>query len=536
MFGWLKKPPQKITAGEAKRQMHEFLKEISGKSTAVIPLVCKKVQELGTQYGIDYETVSMADEYLRHRILDLVRNFFESEEPSAIVSSTIGHYCAVFSTAYVTAVENGGLDQTRTVVASVRAMRNMALQRRMFRIGYREPRDALHAAMLTLFTQSLQTGTADQSVTPYVDEEEGSVRSEYAMSALFETAPLQSLSQEEIEYLWRVILPYADRIPVKSSASGIVPFPIGEDGKTYVKLPANVKAAYHVGPGIPTFEGMDAIAQGRKDSKALWKPGQYLPKVNEGRLVEMAGKVLATWKGQQPKRRSEREKAKALAPVFIAHGFELVRKLVAFSSYVNAGGTLETHDAFRLGQLLEAVRFEKPVSEIVGAGSGISDPLDTLDMLERIAGGESTHRWHVNDRSDTGLGLMASGNHPWLVVGALVAIREGQETTWRVGVVRRVSLHDHRNSVGIELLPPSALAVGIKEYEGDSRDRAEWFRLFDGIVVEGTVNRLIVPPRTVKGKSYWAFTPGNRRRYVSVVSPMVELEGAEEYACLLGEM
>lgn len=131
---------------------------------------------------------------------------------------------------------------------------------------------------------------------------------------------------------------------------------------------------------------------------------------------------------------------------------------------------------------------------------------------------------------------MVSGNHPWLVVGELVAVRENQDTSWHVGVVRRVSLQDHSNAVGIELYSASATAVGVKEFEGDARDKADWFRLFDGIVIEGKVNRLIAPPRTVNGKSYWAFAPGGRRQYVSVASAKSELASAEEFVCHIGEM
>lgn len=529
MLNWPKKKPAADTA-TARQKMEIFLKELTGKSTAVIPQVCKKLRELNETQGVEFTVVSMADEYLRHRIVELERNYFHSEEHPEAIASAVSAYCSTFSEAYSTVFSKRTQERPETLSA-VRAMRAHTLQCRMFRLGYREPRETTLKAMVGLFTESRTAGIVEHSVTPYGEEPETSVGNEFALYALFETAPLQSFSQEQIEYFWRVLLLYSGRIPVKSASGGLVPFPIGENGHTYVKLPSGVQAAYHVGPGIGTFEGISQIASGKKGSKHIWEAGDYLPDVKEEKLVDMANRVLSVWKGEEIRRRSERQVSRTPAPVFIAHGFSLVRKMVAFSAYVNAGGTLAAHDAFRLLQLQDSLRFEIPITELTSSSKDVTDPLDVLNLLEYHLGGDSTERWHVTDRSESGIGLLASGNHPWLAVGQIIAVRGSQETDWRVGIVRRVSLKDNARSVGVELLSRSAVAVGVKAFE-DLNEKLNWFSLHDGILVEGEESRLIVPPRKTRGE-YFVTAGAGKRRHVRLIGKLPDLIEAEAYSCVI---
>ena len=533
MFSWLKKKPAGTpkTAGNARQIMEAFLKEPTGKSTTVIPMVCKKLRELGDEFGIDLATVSVADEYLHHRIVEIERNYFHSEDRPEMLSSTVSQYCAVFSAAYLTVFEHR-TEAREEILSGIRAMRILSLQRRMFRLGYKEPRANFTGEMLKLFTDARASGLADKTLIPYADESESSIGAEFALTALFETAPLQNFAPEQIQYLWRVLLPYSGRIPVKTAPGSLVPFPIGEDGKTYVKLPEGTKAAFYVGPGIGTFEGVSKLAARETDSKKIWEPGQYLPHVNEDKLAEAAAKILSVWKGEEIRRRSERQSSRTLAPVYVAHGFDLVRKMAAFSAYVNSGGTLGTFDAFRLAQLQQAIRFDIPIANLTSMGKDITDPSEILNLLECHAGGESTHRWHVNDRSETGIGLMASGNHPWLVVGKLIALRGSDETEWRLGIVRRVSSKDETKSVGVELLSRSVIPVGVKRFAGDPNEKLDWHFLYDGILVEGAESQLLVPPRRLEGELQITFG-GGKRRHVKVLPQMQELEGVEAHSCVV---
>lgn len=473
----------------------------------------------------------MADEYLRHRIVELECNFFQSEEHPEAISSAVSQYCAVFSTAYSAIFEKQTNSQPE-ILSAVRAMRILSLQSRMFRLGYREPRENIPEAMVKLFTEARIFGIVGHSAVPYAGESETSVGNEFALYALFETAPLQNFSQEQIDYFWRFLLLYSGRIPVKSTPGGLVPFPIGENGRTYAKLPKGMEASYYVGPGIGTFEGISQIASRQKGSKNLWEIGDYLPNVNEDKLVEMATRVLSVWKGEEIRRRSERHSNRTLAPVFVAHGFSLVRKMAAFSTYVNSGGTLAMHDSFRLMQLQETLRFDIPISKLTASAKDVTDPLDVLSLLEYHVGGESTHRWHVTDRSETGIGLLASGNHPWLVVGQLIAVRGNDETEWRIGIIRRVSLKDEARLVGVELLSRSAIAIGLKPFGGDLNEKLYWYSLCDGILVEGSDCQLLVPPRKTRGERH-VTTGAGGRRHVRIIEKLPDLVEAEAYACVI---
>jgi len=70
-------------------------------------------------------------------------------------------------------------------------------------------------------------------------------------------------------------------------------------------------------------------------------------------------------------------------------------------------------------------------------------------------------RWVMQDESECGYGaIVESRDKDWLRVGALVSVKSHDATSWRLGVVRRLSrLNDDTSSVGIETLAETPILV-----------------------------------------------------------------------------
>lgn len=68
-------------------------------------------------------------------------------------------------------------------------------------------------------------------------------------------------------------------------------------------------------------------------------------------------------------------------------------------------------------------------------------------------------RWVVHDESECGYGaFVESHNTDWLRVGSLLAVKPHDESTWKLGIVRRMARqNDEVISIGIETLPQTPL-------------------------------------------------------------------------------
>jgi len=72
-------------------------------------------------------------------------------------------------------------------------------------------------------------------------------------------------------------------------------------------------------------------------------------------------------------------------------------------------------------------------------------------------------RWVMQDESECGYGaIVESRDKDWLRVGALLSVKSHDVTTWRLGIVRRLSrLSDDTSSVGIETLIETPVLVTL---------------------------------------------------------------------------
>jgi len=90
-----------------------------------------------------------------------------------------------------------------------------------------------------------------------------------------------------------------------------------------------------------------------------------------------------------------------------------------------------------------------------------SEGLDFSDTL-------AYDSWIAEDVSTGGYGVVVpAGKGEWLRVGVLVALRTETESSWDIGIVRRVKGDDHRqHRVGIQLISKAAVPVTLRKASG----------------------------------------------------------------------
>jgi hypothetical protein len=92
---------------------------------------------------------------------------------------------------------------------------------------------------------------------------------------------------------------------------------------------------------------------------------------------------------------------------------------------------------------------------------GMGEGLDFSDTLSHDA-------WIAEDVSAGGYGVVVpAGKGEWLRVGVLVALRSETESSWDLGVIRRVKSDEHRqHRIGIQLISKSAVPVYLRKMSG----------------------------------------------------------------------
>jgi hypothetical protein len=160
--------------------------------------------------------------------------------------------------------------------------------------------------------------------------------------------------------------------------------------------------------------------------------------------LEMLDHLQRHWSSLagREQRRAPRESIKRLADV--THGLSAILNLMkstntstAVSPYGTGLNYSEEDDVQVYGFITDRTR--ERVSQMHLQASS--------NLLEH-------ERWVMNDESECGYGaVVESRDKDWLRVGALISVKSHDSTTWKLGVIRRLSrLDDDTSSVGIETL------------------------------------------------------------------------------------
>jgi hypothetical protein len=121
-------------------------------------------------------------------------------------------------------------------------------------------------------------------------------------------------------------------------------------------------------------------------------------------------------------------------------------------------------------------------------------------------------RWVMNDESECGYGaIVESSDKDWLRVGALISVKSHEATSWKLGIIRRLSrLNDDTSSVGIETLAETPSLVTLYDtsssgYTVDGTDNTRNTLPNPGLWLvndKGAISMIIDPVHFMPGKVY----------------------------------
>jgi hypothetical protein len=179
---------------------------------------------------------------------------------------------------------------------------------------------------------------------------------------------------------------------------------------------------------------------------------------------ELLELLVTHWSANPPQRRHRRDRSQG--ELRVVHGITQVRRMIAASEYVKAGGRLDYEENTPYDfKIFGSTRFGSVAEESKSDNGAAPDfsASQTLRKFEVEGKGHLTEGWTVSDVSDTGLGAVANAHDGWARIGMLVGVRRGEGVEWQLAIVRRLSRSlTGRLSVGMVLIPGTAYCAQIR--------------------------------------------------------------------------
>jgi hypothetical protein len=500
MFGWLGK------RGGAKPEDYaqEFLASLTGSAAAVLQQVSDWVDERIEAGELDLKLLQMADARLEPVVAAIAADSAARRGAGGVLK-LLRAYCERFARAYARLIRQLPAGHADALPAALRAAYLYSRAWRLARMAYDDP-GALRQESLAHFRDVQRHGLATQRKPAYPGLAETSAAQELAVALLWETAPFDTLSLEQLEYLERFILAFANRIVLKSAPGATAPFAVLPDGRVAAPGQAEPEAALlFVGPGLLAGQ-LAGVAKLPDDAELPVWAGTPLPHTDLQTLKSLAQRMGAAWERKRVQRVSERH-ARGDS-VRVTGGFHNIRRAVAYAAYVRAGGKLDAYDtkglviSDRLRQVMVGVDKEQ---------FNLS-PVEVLAAMEGAGDSNAVESWTASDSSAQGYSLAVPGYRAWLAVGGLLAVREGDQIDWHVAIVRRLFGGGNARRVGVETLRGRPAPVGIGD-EGRT-ENVGLAELRDAIQLAGeTGHWLITPFECQPGGTYLVAGQHGRRPF-----------------------
>lgn len=365
-------------------------------------------------------------------------------------------------------------DRLRLARSAALALRAWAMRKKLQRFRYRTPPAALWQEAHELMRLMARKNLLQVSVSPFRQEQETTPINEYLIGVYLELVPVGNLLPPQLEVIDTFLrvsqgLEFAAqpqaagayRIDL-ASATGPRRVGEGEVGGATVRYCSTgrlrgpvmkVAAELKKGDGIPSW--LTGVAASEEQIS--------------GALLTLA----LHWGSKPPSRGSSRMQLDIrLKAVF---GFDLVRRMIAYSHFARSGRSLE-YEGADVHRMFEESRFgtvalpTAPEQENDHELPPVINPLDTLQKLELAGDRAQMENWKQIDASDTGLGAIVPTILMRHRIGALVGIRDSEGLEWHTGIIRRIGRDaDNHPSIGLETLDwPSLCAMAKPVSEGRS--------------------------------------------------------------------
>lgn len=471
MFGWL----GKRGGAKSDNDALAYLESLTGSPAAILQQVADWVDEEFAADNVALAVLQTADERLAP-VLEEIAAGIVAQRRGNTGFKLLRTHCERFSRAYARVARQAKAGDAEATLALVRAAHLCGRALRLARMAYEEP-GTLRQECLLLLQTAQQHGLTTQRRAPYPGLPETSVARETAVALLWETAPFDSLTPEQLDYFERFLLAGGDRIVLKSSPGATAPFAVLGDGRVLPPGQGNLEAAVlFVGPGILAGQ-LAGVAKLADDAEFPAWAGTPLPHTDLQTLRSLALRMAAAWERKRAQRGSERQERRD--SVRVTGGFHNIRRAVAYAAYVRSGGKLDAYDTKGL------IVSERLKEVMVGLEKEKRDlsPVEVLAAMEAVGDSNAVESWPTSDSSVRGYSLAVPGFRPWLAVGGLIAVREQQQIDWRVAIVRRLFGSGNARRVGIEVFAGRPSPVGVGD-EGHT-ENVSLAELRDAILLTG---------------------------------------------------
>jgi hypothetical protein len=482
MFGWLGK------RGADSDDTRDYLDSLTGSPAAVLQQVIDWVEENQAADQFDPALLHAADTRLEPVLAEIAAL---PRGGQALLRS----HAERMSRAYGKIARRLPEGHADRQPAALSALHLLGRACRLARMSYDDPA-ALRKECIIQFVDIQRRGLAAERRRPAPGLPETSATQELAVLLLWETAPFDSLSLEQLVYLERFIIAQGKHIVLKAVPGATAPFAVLPDGR--VVPPGGQiavdRALLFVGPGLLAGQ-MAGIAKLPEDAEWPSWADVPLPRTDLQTLKSLAQRVGAAWERKKTARSSERQARED--SVRVTGGFHNIRRTVAYAAYVRAGGKLNAYDSH------SAVISDRVRQVMVGLEKdhGTLSPVDILTAMEAIGDSNAVETWGAGDSSAQGYSLRVPGFRGWLAVGGLLAVREADQIEWRIAIVRRLFGAANARQVGVEILPGRPTPVGVGD-EGRT-DNVSLADLRDAILLTDSASfRLVTPFDCLPGSAY----------------------------------
>lgn len=450
IFGWLGKRDGKNPRDAA----GEYLGTLTGSSAAVLQMVLDWMEEQSESGNLGLPVLELADTRLEP-VLAEIEAGIAKQRRMGTGHKLLRNYCERFARMYASVGRGTHSAQADKLLSYLRAAHLFSRACRLARMTHDDPGD-LRKEILAVFLDAQQHGMTTQGKSPYAGTPKSTVMQETAAALLWETAPFDTLTLEQLEYLERFIVSQGAHIVLRTTPGTITPYAVLADGGLAAIEQANADVAVlFLGPG-PLAGQLAGIAK-LPDNGAFppWA-GTPLPHTSLQTLKSLALRMSSSWERKRVQRGSERRVRQD--HVRVAGGFDNIRRVVAYSAYVRAGGQLDVYGEGRGRLITERMR-----EVMVGLDIEKKQytPVETLVAMEGIGDGNAVETWLACDSSDRGYNLTVPGYRGWLEVGGLLAMRENDQIDWQVAIVRRLYRHGQARRAGVEIFRGQPVPVGM---------------------------------------------------------------------------
>jgi len=317
----------------------------------------------------------------------------------------------------------GSAIKPRLPVIAARGTRALRHQMKwvLMRYGMVRPEIWSEIARYSVFAET--GGFADRPVDVYPASGQSSVRHEFLRVMMLWASSPSGLSPLEQDIAERLIVHLTPKFRFEMKQWDGCDYCFDLDG---LRPPLRLMRSTPITGGTRFFDASEArqavqamlsMATGTGNMPAGLELGAGVETVTG---IKVLKHLLFNWAKEMPARASERRKT--AMTLHVVHGYQSVQGAVA---------------------------------------PELSEGLDFSDTL-------AYDTWVAEDVSAGGFGVIVpAGKGEWLKVGVLVGVQSETESSWSVGIIRRVKSDEHRQlHIGIQLISKTALLVNLRTLTG----------------------------------------------------------------------